>query len=133
MTEDTAISTDVIDKINTEIETGLKAETEQIKEDFAKQYEEKLSDLTKKLEELTPKPVDPLESMKQDLDESKKQMEAMKADYDKKMEAISLRKSVSVNDVRDTPNDSKKTYKDLSDAEKDNADKAYFQSIGIRI
>lgn len=127
------ITAETIEAANAEIEATTADEVKKVKDEYA----EKMSELEKKIEELTPKPVepeDPAEVLKKQLEEQKQQMESMKVDFDKKMETISMRKSVSVtDDATPTTPAEKKGYTELTESEKDQADRAYFSSLGYQM
>lgn len=125
------ITPEVIEEVNKEIEaTETKAVEEkvsdakgQIESDYKAQLEELQKSFDAKLTEMN-------DGHKKELEERDGKMETLKNDFDKQIESISLRKSVSVNDVKDEVQ-VKQNYKELSPEEKSDADKAYFREIGI--
>jgi hypothetical protein len=133
MTDET-IREDVIDKVNQEIEANEGAKLDSEVDKVKAEYQAELDALKTKFdtfqqeqfkkEELTVE-----EKRQAEFDALKKANDDMKADFEKRLDAISLRKSVPATDVENTP--AQKPYEELSEAEKNEADKAWFKVNGF--
>lgn len=126
-----AITEEMVQKTAQEIEKNDEIQVQaKIEEERAKISEEQ----TKQLEEMKSKMMEEIEAKQKAFDEQLKErdqkLETMKADFDKQMETISMRKSVPANEPK--KEEPKVSYWDAPKDVQDKADKEYLQSLGIR-
>jgi hypothetical protein len=123
MVDENVISESTIEKVNKEIEKMETNTLEQKMAAFAKQQEE----MFKKQTEESQKRFD------EELKKRDEQLNNMKAGFEKQLDSISTRKSVSTNDIvaAQAQTSAPKAYKELSKDEKDQADADWFRQKGI--
>jgi len=133
--KDQAIPEEIVKEVEKEVSEAQEKEIKSVTD----AYTQKLSELEKKIVELTTnknenkeeKESNPTDELKKQLDDSKKEIEKLKADFEKQIESIKLRKSIPTDvSKKEEP---KKSYMELSDAEKDEIDREFFRSIGVHI
>jgi hypothetical protein len=133
MTEDT-IREDVIDKVNDELAANEDAKLHSEVDKVKSEYQAELDALKSKFdtfqsEQLKKEELTAEEKRQAEFDALKKANDDMKADFEKRLDAISLRKSVPTNDAP-AAGEEQKPYSELSEKEQNEADAAWFKANG---
>lgn len=121
MTDENTISESTIEKVNKEIDKLENAKLEERVQSLSKQYEEAMK---KQMEEASKR-------FDEELKKRDAQISTMKADFEKQVDSISLRKSIPASDVVAQQPQVPKAYKDLSKEEKDAIDRQFFINKGV--
>jgi hypothetical protein len=140
---ETTIDKEAIEKVDKEISQQEEAKLEEKIEKVKAEQDEKFADAVKAMateikNAVAPEPEAPKEEVKADVDVEKivadkvaEQTKQMREEFDKQMDQIKLRKSVSSEDTEKAEPKKEKTAAEMTEREKDEKDREFFRTMGV--